>query len=255
MTLRVVVVAEDRMGLALARDLCDRVVRERGAAWLAELWEGPEASAQQREWAGFDRADEFTTWSGLKDEARRRGLRSHPLGLRASAAEGYKAVQVALLQPDDRKPDLLVLARDTEGAANARAEMTRGAATADPTAPAWTLHAVAHQESEAWAIAGYEPRDAHERRLLDAERARLGFDPVREPHRLTPKNPTDPRDAKRVRTSLGLGDHRDARTIACWRETPLDTLRTHGEGAGLRAYLDDVERVVLPLLGDVRRDG
>ncbi|MBK6532295.1 MAG: hypothetical protein IPF99_22720 [Deltaproteobacteria bacterium] len=250
MTLRVIVVAEDRMGMALARDLCDRVVSERArATWLKDQWEDPSLREQCRSWAGFDRAESFTSWSGLKAEASRLRAVAHGLGLRGPAAEAYKAARVAQLQSPERKPDLLVLARDTQGDVDARAEMVRGGLRANPGVP--MLHAIAHQESEAWAVAGFEARDGRERSKLTLERIRLGFDPSLAPHALTPNNPSDPRDAKRVCKNLGLGDHHDPRTIACWTETPLPVLRRNGEAAGLAAYLDEVEAVVLPLLGDV----
>jgi hypothetical protein len=99
---------------------------------------------------------------------------------------------------------------------------------------------------EAWVLAGFVPASPDEEDKLARQRQTLGFYPNREPHRLDAKDPTAPKSAKRVLDAVtGAVEEREER---CWRQSPLETLRTCGEGAGLRAFLDEVEERVLPAL-------
>ena len=77
-------------------------------------------------------------------------------------------------------------------------------------------------------ISGFLPENDAERstvRDLDAEH---GFNPLLEPHRLTPNRPTDPHDAKRVGASLLPEGLLGARGERCWRDTPLCDLESRG---------------------------
>lgn len=115
------------------------------------------------------------------------------------------------------------------------------------------LVAVMHQESESWFVAGLVPlgREVNRR---EAETKRLDFDPIEQPHRLTPRRVDAKRDAKRVSGTLLHGDPRkrvnprDERVRACWRETPLEVLERNGRETGLPEYLADVTALLLPAL-------
>ena len=103
---------------------------------------------------------------------------------------------------------------------------------------------IAHHERECWALAGYCPSTEQEEEAINQLRARLGFDPCVDSHRLTAED-SDERSAKHV---LGLlTDGNEDREAACWAETPLATLRERGEASGLRAFLGEVEERLVPL--------
>lgn len=246
MTLRVLVFAEDVLGMTLARDLSDRVVIERGPEWLADLWRAPEMRDSQRAWSGVDAADPWTTWIAAKELAQQRRVVTHGLGLKGYALVAYRAARLAAtLQPT---PDVVVLAIDTQGDEPLRGQMLQGLTRARVEGIPFAL-AVAHQESEAWAVAGFIAEHDAERSTLRALEATHGFDPTREPHRLTPNRPTDPRDAKRACAALFRGGTRSPRAERCWLDTPLEDLERRGARTGLPEYLTDVARAFLPLLG------
>ena len=248
MTLRVLVVAEDVLGMTLARDLSDRVVVERGPLWLADLWRDVEMRKLQRRWSGLDDAAGFVTWGGMKDLARSQGLRTHGLGMSGGAFEAYRAARTAaMLTP---RPDVLVMCRDTDRTPDLRVDMLSGVERARVEDIPMLL-AVARPESEAWVIAGFEPTASHEREALKALTQTLGFDPAAEPHRMT-ANTGDARDSKRCCGELlPRGDARSPRGERCWKDTSLDNLAHRGAFTGLPEYLAEVERVLLPRLSGV----
>jgi hypothetical protein len=114
------------------------------------------------------------------------------------------------------------------------------------------IAAVPHPEAEAWVAAGIVPATPDEQKRHEAERSRLGFDPIAAPHQLSSGKSTDKRDAKSTCKEI-LGDaFKDApeRWTRCWEETALETLEANGKDAGLAAYTREVEDRILPLLGD-----
>ena len=244
MTLRVLVVAEDQLGVTLARDLCDRVVVERGPSWLADLWHDARTRDSQRAWGGFDAADVWTEWAQTKKIADRRGLRTHGLGMEGYELAAYRAAHLAAMRTP--RPDALVLCHDTDNKP-VRAQMIRGIERAHVEDVPMLL-AVAHREAEAWVLAGFTPRHAQEREALSSLASEIGFDPTAEPHRVTSTVQNDPRDAKRCCGRLLAEDLYAARATSCWRETPLDELVHRGASTGLPEYLAAVERVLLPVL-------
>jgi hypothetical protein len=249
MTLRVLVFAEDVLGATLARDLCDRVVIERGPGWLSDLWRAVGLRKSQRAWSGVSPADPWTTWITAKELAPRHRVLTHGLGMKGYSLVAYRAARLAAcLTP---APDVVVLCIDTQGEDAVRAEMLDGLRNARVEALPFAL-AVAHQESEAWVVAGFVPEHNAERDLLRGLEAEHGFDPTREPHRLTPNRPTDPHDAKRVCRALFSELPPSPRAERCWSDTSLDALERRGAMTGLPDYLADVARVVLPLLGAPR---
>jgi hypothetical protein len=185
MTLRVLVFAEDILGMTLARDLCDRVVVERCAAWPADVWSDPALRDSQRVWTG----------------------------------DGHEPL---------------------------RDEMLAGLARARVDLP--VVLATAHQESEAWVIAGFVATDAAEQATLRRLRSEHGFDPASEPHRLTSGRRQQPHDAKRAHDELIPEGELSERAQRCWLDTPLDELERRAAHTGLPEYLADVARLVLPLL-------
>jgi len=249
MTLRVLVLAEDELGMTLARDLCDRVVVERGSDWLVELWSYPALRETQRAWTGISHGESLLKWRSLNALSRERRVVMHVKGLRGYGIEAGKAARLAATC--EPRPDLLVLCRDTDGRESVRQEMQDGLEQARADVP--VVLAVAHQECEAWVIAGFFATNGAEKALLDKLQSEHGFDPTLEPHRLTAGKATEPHDAKRVHDALLPAGSSSERARQCWLDTPLLDLGHRGARTGLPDYLREVESVVLPLLGAFQR--
>ncbi len=250
MTLRVAVFAEDRLGMTLARDLCDRaVVRaagEHGYTWLVDLWEPPETRVTQRAWTGIDGVEPWTTWESAKNLAHTHRVvtHGHP-GLKGYGLEALRAARIAARF--DPPPDLVVLCRDTDGSASLRRNALDGLALARVELP--VILAVAHPESEAWVVAGFFAANRAEEEIVRKLRSEHGFNPTAEPHRLTAGKRTDPHDAKRACEALFPDGTSSERAQRCWREAPLEDLERRGAETGLPEYLDDVTQAVMKLLG------
>lgn len=255
MSMRFVVVAEDRQSFALATALCERVVAER-STWLRDHWGSEETRRSFRVWDKLDPSshDAWTTRGDIKRLGRTLAMGSHPLGLKAEGALAYKAMKLALLRAaDGNAADALFLVHDSDGDEETARRMQAGAAAAISTVrTTLPVVAVPHPEAEAWVAAGIVPATPEERSKHEEERKRLGFDPITEPHRLSSGKSTDKRDAKRTCAAI-LGrtyDEDPERWERCWEETALPVLETNGRGAGLRDYTEQVEQIILPLLGD-----
>ena len=100
-------------------------------------------------------------------------------------------------------------------------------------------------EREAWVLAGFEPEHKTEQQRLDEERRALGFCPCIEAHRLRDNDDHAPRSPKRALMALTSGD--SSREEKCWAEAPLDRLKQRGESSGLRAFLEEIEKELVPL--------
>lgn len=263
--LTVVQCAEDRLAAEVSATLLERVVQERARAeWLRECW-SPETLDTHRKIVGLD-GD--SGWSDRGSVGRALRKVRGPLhmrdprtgrGLVGNAALAYKCVRRASMEaaPGDGSSRVLLLAFDTDGK-DERERCATGvdAARSDAEPGLDILVAEAHQEFDAWVIAGFDPSATHEKSAHAAVTARIGFDPLEAPHRLTSNVTGDARDAKTLCTELlGLDgqahpDHEQVR--ACIADTNLETLEARGQGAGIAQYLAAVARVVLPLLGDHR---
>ncbi len=259
MTARFVIVAEDELGQRLARDLTDRIVAERArAAWLRELWSDEEVRSSQRSHRGLEPGLPWSTWEDVKRLSRRLGIRVHGRGMQGERAMAHKAVAIVTeLVPsatDGAPITALFLVHDTDGDPGVEVRLREGARGPEDAPPDFAVVvAVAHPESEAWVIAGATARSPDEHDSHRGERARLGFNPVTHPERLTANRATDKRDAKRVCETL-LGPHGVAYAAweRCWQQTPLDVLDQNGARAGLSDFTREIAEKILPLLDDER---
>jgi hypothetical protein len=100
-------------------------------------------------------------------------------------------------------------------------------------------------------MAGYEPADDEERRLLDTIVAEIGFSPIHEPERLESTAREHPCDAKRICDRVTAES--EAREAACLDDLTL--LRARGVGCGVRTYLDEVGEKLIPVVRAPARHG
>lgn len=253
-THRYVVVAEDELGYRLVCDLADRVIAERGAPWLQALWGDHDLRVHQRRWTGFHSHQRWSSRGEIKRLADEHSIRAHGHGMKAELAMAHKAAQITakLTENGTIEPaHALFLVHDTDGEEAVEANLREGAARKGGSHTFQVIVAAPHPESEAWVVAGAALRSRDEKARHHAERRRLGFDPVTSPERLSSNRSTDKRDAKRVCVEI-LGASGDAYEswAPCWKETPLDVLERNAALAGLRSYTRQVERMLLPLVGD-----
>ncbi|QJW96354.1 hypothetical protein [Frigoriglobus tundricola] len=143
----------------------------------------------------------------------------------------------------DPRPDAVVLVRDSDGDLSRRTGLQQ-ARDAEPW-PFPVVVGLAHTKRECWHIAGFEPKDGDEHERLENERRHLGFDPRKQSHELTAKHDekNDKRSAKRVLTVLTADDLiREAECLAV-----IVILLERGEENGLRAFLQEIATLLLPL--------
>jgi hypothetical protein len=245
--------AEDSLSATLARDLCDRVLRERARFdWLRALWD-PSLVDTQRRWVGLE---PHFDWADRGAVDRRCDARSIPIAVRdastgrrvaphAKAAMAFKSARAAMTM--EPPPELLFIAADTDGESDPKLLFAEGLRLADE--PVTAVCAEIHRESEAWVIAGFVAQNAAERAALARVCDALGFDPTQESERLMSDVHRDARDAKRVAKALfeasGGITARNPRFAACWTETPLSLLEARGERSGLARYLRAIETTVV----------
>ena len=234
-----------------ASGLLDRVLREEGPPWIADLIDEHPDAVRIWHLDGAGRAFfDVHAWRAYVKQLSIRVPHGHfdgrPGGAGALMARTvFQIVRALNRRPNEEAIEAVVLVWDMDDQPDAR----RGGLTSARTeARCWAAFEIvlgcANPMREAWVLAGFDPAHDDERARLEAARRELGFSPSEHAHRLDAKDEQAKLSAKRVLRALVDGDpEREAR---CWSETPLETLRARGEASGLREYLDEVSQLVLP---------
>jgi hypothetical protein len=195
-----------------------------------------------RSWRGVEPESAVTYWKHVRALAKTHHVRSHGHFSDEPAAPDAQAARRALmLFAKLGMTDAVVLLRDADD----QPERCTGLRQARDSSPHRDRIAVgvAEPEREAWLVAGFQPRDDHERSALAQERQRLGFDPTLEPKSLRGDGK---RSAKTALATLTVRDHERQRQ--CLADTPLEHLRERGASCGLAAFLDEIELRVAPAI-------
>lgn len=169
---------------------------------------------------------------------------------REAESKRWELLLLALLSGSP-KPDVVLVAKDTDGAPAALNGLRQAAGR-------FTDHriviAAPHRDAECWLVAGVEPTSDRERESLAAVQRDLSFNPLTESDRLTGQPNDAPTDAKRVlRRLLCLDVASRPLTPDELREhhprllSDLERLRQRGERSGLTAFLDALGADVVPL--------
>ncbi|HET7503205.1 MAG TPA: hypothetical protein VFK02_19430 [Kofleriaceae bacterium] len=236
----------------LASGLIDRVLRTSGPTWVADNFATPEVI---RTWHPGSSGRMYFDVHALDKVAEPLRVRSrgHFNGQpgRAGAAMARKAFLIAnaLYRKTPGEPiDAVVVVWDVDHQQEGRQLGVLEDARNDARrwAPFKILCGFPDPESEAWVLAGFEPRDDDERKCLAELHRELGFSPVLDAVRLRDKNKGALRDIERVLSVLTGDDH--DRLALCWTEPALETLRARGAETGLSAFLDEIETLLVPLL-------
>ncbi|MBM4060799.1 MAG: hypothetical protein FJ265_06855 [Planctomycetes bacterium] len=212
-------------------------------------WIDAELLVHVREWLEFDGRG-WLPWKKVAELCTARFGRNFRLSGRfdgrPGAADALAVRKVlAYLQALDRKPDVVVLARDVDGTER-RAGFQQ--ALEEPRAvqrPFQVVLALAEPEVEAWFIAVWRPDSEDAARRHEHLRGELGFDPVTGSHRLSSTS-DGKRDAKRVLGLLTTGGRPAEQLFA---SCSLDELRSAGGENGLAAFVDDHGRALAAACG------
>jgi hypothetical protein len=240
---QIVIVCEGPSDLPTARGFAERILRER-VGWLQD---SPQALPT---WGGLHENQPFLKWTAVDDEFNKANLinrQGHFKGLpgKEDSKTARKALQV--ISHYHRTPLAIVLMRDADSKPIRREGLEQARQEYEQLVGHQVVIGFADPKSEAWIIAGFQPNSAREHEHLENFKSENSFDPTREPHRLrSGRNDPRARDAKHVLEQLTSDDF--SREEPCWSETPLEILHANGEACGLKAYLEEVEFRLVPLL-------
>jgi hypothetical protein len=236
MTVSIAVVCEARADRDTIVTLAERVIRD------AAPWIEPEAVGDYVEWRGFRRVDSHLEWTSVRriaDELELVVGFSRVKPLHPYSQNALRAIRVLARAPDH--VDAIVMVPDSDKDTDRLKGLQQAREYAREAMP--IVVGLAHTKRECWHLAGFEPTDDEERERFLLEIQRLGFNPQLDSYRLTAKHHTDVRSAKRVLDVLTGADPNRARDCLA----NLVMLRKNGEENGLRDFLDEIERVLVPL--------
>ncbi|WP_437282130.1 hypothetical protein WME90_16665 [Sorangium sp. So ce375] len=239
--------------------LVDRVLREEGPDWVADLLPShPEAVFQ---WAQDGPGRDFFDIHKLDLYRRQLGNVRFPQGHfdgepgapgAQMARNAFTIVRELVRREPSTGVDAVFLVWDMDDQGDLR---RRGLAQARAEASRWAPFRIVlgcpDPMREAWVLAGFEPESDEERARIDELRRELGFSPCDEAHRLHAKDEQAKLSPKRVVRFLTADDFE--REMRCSTKAPLDQLRERGLASGLRAFLEELKEHVVPLCSTGRK--
>lgn len=245
--LPICVVYEASADAEIATDLADRVILEQ-ITWLADE---PSLLQYEREYRLKNGTESFR-WDNIDNLARKVNIRVRGKFGSEPAEPDAKAARRAILAIQKIMPDAraLILMRDSDQDSARRTGLEQARTEhANWNSGLTVIVGLAATKRECWVLTGFIAMDNQEKKLIESERQNLGFNPCEKSHRLTAKHDevNDKRHAKRVLSKF-TGNNPD-RERDCWITTPLASLRKYGSGNGLKDYLAEVERYLVPLIG------
>ncbi len=247
------IVYEDRADAEIATYLADRVLAE-SISWLEKE---PNQNLQSddsplnalREWIREFKGRRLK-WSEMDDLAaeiglpKLRGFFNGEKGL-ADARSARRALRVVTQLFGNIGAAVLMRDSDQDESRRAGLEQARQEHGRLPGAFSVVI-GVAKVKRECWVLSGFIAKTQAEETALETERQRLGFNPLERSEELTAKHDNDDRSAKRALKQFT--DSNPEREKECWTTTPMNHLRGFGAKNGLNAYLDEIERILLPVV-------
>jgi hypothetical protein len=233
----------------IASDLVDRVLRDVGAAWVADVMdaspEGVRTYFRDEDRAFFD-LHKLKKYVGKLGAAVPHGHFDGKRGA-ADAVMGRTVFTIVRHLSKSRSVDAVIVMRDLDDEPARRDGMQQARREASSWATFGIVVGCPNIMREAWVLVGFEAADPIEEALLVDMRKELGFSPVSEAHQLDSNDEQAKRSPKRVLRVLTRGDR--TREEPCWQATDLDTLRTRCPSAGLGHFLKEVEEVIVERVG------
>lgn len=247
------IVYEDRADAEIATYLADRVIAE-SVSWLDlepnQLLQADDSPLNSlREWIREYRGRRLK-WSEMDELAaeiklpKLRGFFNGEKGL-ADARSGRRALRVVTQLFGNLGATVLMRDSDQDESRRAGLEQARQEHCRQPDAFPVVI-GVAVTMRECWVLSGFIAKTQTEETTLETERQRLGFNPLERSEELTAKNDNDDRSAKRVlKCFINSNPEREKE---CWMTTPTNHLCHCGANNGLSEYLDEIERILLPVV-------
>src|SRR5262249_18118501 len=148
----------------------------------------------------------FLTWGQVYRLGRDRNIRAHGHFEGAPGAPDAHVARLALLliHGSRDRADAVLLIRDDDRETARRRGLEQGRDAGPMVSP--VVIGLAHPMREAWVLVGFLPAPGREQETHGEWNRALSFDPCREAHRLTAKNPE--RDPKRILRAL-TGDEEE----------------------------------------------
>ena len=247
------IVYEDRADADIATYLADRVIAD-SLSWLEtepnqNLQADDSPLNHLREWIREYKGRRLK-WSEIGDLAAKirrpklRGFFDGQKGL-ADARSARRALRVVTQLFGTIGAAILMRDADQDESRRAGLEQARQEHCRQPDAFPVVI-GVAQAKRECWVLSGFIAKTQAEETSLETERQRLGFNPLERCEYLTAKHDNDDRSAKRVLKQLT--DSNAERERECWMTTSMNHLRGCGPKNGLSEYLDEIERILLPVV-------
>jgi hypothetical protein len=236
---RIALVCEGPTDLPVVRALVNRLIVE-VVDWAAGQMDDVIT------WVGYEPGTQYMAWRTTK-------LRAEPVSRKVfgdhlpSSREAFTARKALLLfdqLPSERRPDAVILQRDTDRDAVREADLV----LARDNFP-WkfvVVLGVARPMVESWILAGFIPTDDESDRHRTMC-SHLGFDPCQSGERLSPQHADLTKRPKHVLEALTRAD--PTRVQTCYEITPFAHLRQTGANNGLGDFLDEVRTRLVPALG------
>lgn len=249
--MRLLVFCEGGSDFRTVKGLIERALRSDGPVWLQEHLETYPLDSLC-EWVGDGSGSTFFDVHKIKKYKPKKSIllpHGHFNGRKAGADyfSALTAFRIARAEADVEGPIAAVIfVHDADEQGDSRRDGLKQARSVAVLENNFrVVLGCPDMEREAWVLAGFEPEHETEQQRLDEERRALGFCPCTEAHRLRDNDDQGPRSAKRALGALTLGD--SLREERCWTEAPLDRLKQRGESSGLKAFLEEIGRELVPL--------
>ena len=252
--LKLILFCEAKADAHTALGLLDRVIKEHGPAWVADLIDQhPEAIRQCIEDRGRDRnyfdlhaLDKYI--EALKIRTPYGYFKGEPGEADAQMARTVFTIVRKLSQKETIHLALIV--RDMDDQADRRQKgLTQARDEALGMAAFESIKIILGQANpmrEAWVLAGFDPENSEESETLKALRQELGFCPCEHSHKLGAKDEQAKKNPKRILSEL-TANHPE-REARCWTDARLERLHARGLHNGLSPFLNEAQTTLPPLL-------
>jgi hypothetical protein len=164
-----------------------------------------------------------------------KGLPGHPYAHQARRA-------LLLLAKSSQRPQAVLFQIDADDQPKRRLGLEQAREGFDRIFP--IIIGVAITERECWHLAGFDPRDDVETRILDEIRSEIGFHPCLRSQELTAKRDHHLKSAKRI---LGLVTQDNAEREASCLTHAFEILEERGKENGLADFLNEIRERLVPL--------
>lgn len=247
--LEFVLVAEGKNDEQVIPCLADRILCE-SEDWIRDNFEDdPE---RLWKWTAIEPNPHFryTTWGQIDKlgNTYKNKLRIfHRPGDGYRTAETRKAIALYFLLRKDSPASALILSRDLDKHPEIHRQAMETARREVLSHPQNLPILLASPKCvlEVWMLHGFICENEHEENQLKKLRQEFGFDPCTHGHQL---HPDDAKDVIGKLISDPGGNKNMERRERCWVNTDLNTLSERGKDSHLAAFLNEVEKHLLPLL-------